>query len=95
MALMEFLLSLLLNFSCGSYGKESACIAGYSGLSPGLGRFTGEGNGYALQYTCLENSMDGGAWWATVHEIAKRQESDMTEWLSLSLLNQSLQNIQF
>ena len=76
---MEFLLSLLLNFSCGSYGKESACVAGDSGLSPGLGRFTAEGSGYALQYTCLENSMDGGPWWAKVHGIAKRQELDMTE----------------
>ena len=69
-ALMEFLLSLLLNFPCGSYGKESGCIAGDSGLSPGLGRFTGEGNGYALQDTCLENSMERGAWWVTVPGIA-------------------------
>ena len=76
---MEFLLSLLLNFPCGSDVKESACIAGDSGLSPGLGRFTGEGNSYPLQCTCLENSIDRGAWCATVHRIAKRQESDMTE----------------
>ena len=39
--------------------------------SPGLGRFPGEENGYPLQYSCLENSMDRGAWWATVHGVAK------------------------
>ena len=41
------------------------------GLIPGLGRSTGEGNGTPLQYSCLENSMDRGAWWATVHEVTK------------------------
>ena len=41
------------------------------GLIPGSGRFPGEGNGYPLQYSCLENPMDRGAWWATVHRIAK------------------------
>ena len=51
--------------------KESACDAGDSGLIPGLGRSSGEGNGYLLQYSCLENPMDRGAWWATVHGIAK------------------------
>ena len=40
---------------------------------PGLGRSPGEGNGNPLQYSCLENSMDKGAWWATVHGIAKSQ----------------------
>ena len=44
---------------------------------PGLGRSPGEGNGYPLQYSCLENFMDRGARWATVHRITK--ESDMTE----------------
>ena len=44
--------------------------------SLGLGRSPGEGNGNPLQYSCLENSVDGGAWWATVHGVA---ESDMTE----------------
>ena len=43
---------------------------------PGLGRSSGEVNGYPLQYSCLENSMDRGAWWATVHGVAK--ESDTT-----------------
>ena len=41
------------------------------GLIPGLGRSSGKGNGYLLQYSCLENSMDGGAWWATVHGVAR------------------------
>ena len=51
----------------GSDGKESACNAGDLGLIPGLGRCPGEGNGYPLQYSCLENPMDRGAWWATVY----------------------------
>ena len=45
--------------------------AGDVGLIPGLGRAPGEGNGNPLQYPCLENPMDGGAWWATVHGVAK------------------------
>ena len=43
------------------------------GLIPGSGRFPGEGNGNLLQYSCLENSMDRGAWWATVHGVTKSQ----------------------
>ena len=43
------------------------------GSIPGLGRSPGEGNGNPLQYSCLENPMEGGAWWATVHGIAKSQ----------------------
>ena len=43
-------------------GKETACQAGDMGLIPGSGRFSGEGNGNSLQYSCLENPMDGGAW---------------------------------
>ena len=50
----------------GSDGKESACNAGDLGLIPGLRISPGEGNGNPLQYSCLENSMDRGAWWATV-----------------------------
>ena len=60
-----------LGFPDGSGGKESACNAGDPGLIPGLGRFPGEGNGYPRQYSCLENSMDRGAWQATVHGVAK------------------------
>ena len=52
-------------------GKEFACNAGDLGLIPGLGRSPGEGNGYPLQYSGLENSMDRGAWQATVHGVAK------------------------
>ena len=83
-------------FICGgSDGKESACNAGDLGLIPGLGRSPGEGDGYllqyffffqcyssilSLQYSCLENSRDRGAWWAT----GSCNESDTTEWLTLS-----------
>ena len=51
--------------------KESTCNVGDLGLIPGSGRFPGEGNGYPLQYSCLENSMDRGAWWVAVHGVAK------------------------
>ena len=55
----------------GSVSKESACNVGDLGLIPRLGRPLREGNGNPLQYSCLENSMDRGAWQATVHRIAK------------------------
>ena len=58
-------------FPGGSDGKEYAWNAGDSGLIPGLGRSPEEENGYPLQYSCLENSMDRGGWWATVHGITK------------------------
>ena len=58
-------------FSGGSFGKESTCNAGDLGLIPELGRAPGEGNGNQLQYSCLENSVDRGAWWATVHGVTK------------------------
>ena len=57
-------------FPGGSDGKEAACNAGDLGSIPGSGSSLGEGNGNPLQYSCLENSMDG-AWWATVHRVAK------------------------
>ena len=50
---------------------ESACNVGDLGLIPGSGSSPGEGNGNPLQYSCLENSMDRGAWWATAHGVAK------------------------
>ncbi|KAB0345403.1 hypothetical protein FD754_022329 [Muntiacus muntjak] len=52
-------------------GKEFACSAGSPGLIPGSGRSPGEENGYPLWYSCLENAMDRGAWWATVHGVTK------------------------
>ena len=55
----------------GSDGKESAYNAGDPASIPGWGRSPGKGNGIPLQYSCLENPIDGGAWWATVHEVAK------------------------
>ena len=58
-------------FPGGSDGKGSACKMGDPGLIPGSGRSPGEGKGNPLQYYCLENSMDGGAWWAIVHGVAK------------------------
>ena len=58
-----------LGFPGGSDGKESAHNGGDLGSIPGLGRSPGEGNGYPLWYSCLENFMDRGAWWATVHEV--------------------------
>ena len=65
-------------FPGGSDGKESACSAGDSGLIPESARSPGEGNGYPLQYPCLENPMGRGAQWATVHGVTKsrRQRSD-------------------
>ena len=59
------------SFPCSSVGKESACSAGDLGSTPGLGRYPGEGNGDPLQYPCLENLMDRGAWWAVVHGVSK------------------------
>ena len=58
-------------FRGGSDSKESACNAGDLGSVPRLGRSPGEGNDYPLQYSCLENSMDRRAWWATVHGVTK------------------------
>ena len=55
----------------GSEGEESDCNARDPGLNPGLGRAPGEGNGYPLQYSCLGNPVHRGAWWATVHGVAK------------------------
>ena len=59
-------------FPGGPDGKASACNAGDLGSISGSGRSPGEGNGNPLQYSCLENSMDEGAWWAAVHRVTKR-----------------------
>ena len=66
-------------FPDGSISEESTCSAGYRrdvGLIPGSGRSSGGGNGNPLQYSCLENAMDTGAWWVTIHGVT---ESDTTE----------------
>ena len=57
----------------GSEANVSAHNAGDLGSIPGSGRSPGEGNSNSLQYSCLENPMDGGAWWATVHGVSKSQ----------------------
>ena len=61
------------SFPGGSEVKASAWNVGDLDLIPELGRSPGEGNGNPLQYSCLENPMDQGAWWATVHGVAKSQ----------------------
>ena len=68
-------------FPGGSEDKASACNTGDPGLIPGLGRSPGKGNGNPLEYSCLENPMDRGAWRATVHGIAKSRTrlSDFTQ----------------
>ena len=62
-----------MGFPFGSDSKEFTCNAEDLGFIPGSGRCPGEGNGYLLQYSCLENSMDRGPWPATVHEISQSQ----------------------
>ena len=74
-----------LGFPHRSVSKESACNAGDAGSIPGLGRSPGEGNGNPLQYSCLENPIDRGAWRATVHGVAKSRT-----WLTTELLLRSL-----
>ena len=67
-------------FPGGSDGKESAYSAGDLGSIPGWGRSPGEGNGTPLQYSCLKNPMDGGAWWAIDHGVTESRTrlSDFT-----------------
>ena len=62
-----------IDFPGGSDSKASVYNEGNPGLIPGSERSPGEGNGNPLQYSCLENSVDGGFWWATVHGVAKSQ----------------------
>ena len=65
----------VLGFPGSSGGKESACNAGDPGSIPGLGRSPGGGHGNPLQYSCLENPMDRGAWRAAVHRVARNSSS--------------------
>ena len=69
----RFLLIIVLGFLGGSGGEESACNTGDPDSIPGSGRSPGEGKGNPLQYSCLENPVDRGAWQATVHEVAVSQ----------------------
>ena len=74
----------LLGFCGCSVGKESAYSAGDLGSTPGSGRSPGEGNGNPLQYSCLENPMDRGAWRATVHGVTRNRHDLATKPPSLS-----------
>ena len=94
-------------FPGGSEVKASACNVGDLGLIPGSGRSPGEGNGNPFQYSCLENPMDGGAWWATVHGVTKsrtqlrdftsslqrtkRRASLVIQWLRICLAIEGIQ----
>ena len=60
-----------LDYPGGAEVKVSACNVGDLGSIPGSGRSPGEGNNNPLQYSCLENPMDGGAWWTTVYGLQK------------------------
>jgi len=73
----KYVFSFILDFPGRSAGKESACNAGDLSSIPGSGKTPGEGKGYPLQYSCLENFMDRGLWQATVHGVAKSRT-----WLS-------------
>ena len=68
---LNTLVGTSLGFPAGSDGKESACNAEDLGSIPGLGRSHGGGHGNPLQFSCLENPMDRGAWWATNHGVAQ------------------------
>ena len=68
-----FLIICFIGLLCSSDSKESACNAGGLGSIPGSGRSSGQGNGNPLQYSCLENPMDRGAWWVTVPGVTESQ----------------------
>ena len=76
-----------LHFPGGSVSKESACNVGDQGSTPGLGRSPGGEHGNSLQCSCLETPMDRGAWWATVHGVAKSwtRLSDQAHYFSLHM----------
>ena len=84
------LINKLEGLPCSSFGKESACNAGDLGLIPELGRSPGGGNSNPLQYLCLENLMDRGAWQAVIHGIAKSWTR-----LSNSTTTNELENVLF
>ena len=76
---------MLINFPGGSDGKASTYNARDLGSIPGSGRAPGEGNGNPLQYSCLENPMDRGAWQATVHGVTKSR-TRLSDFTSLHML---------
>ena len=78
-----------------SVGKESACSAGDPGSIPGSGRYAGEGNGNPLQYSCLENPLDRGAWQATVCGVAKSRTRLSNFTLIGMVLNWTFSNKKF
>ena len=73
------------SFPGGSVVKNLPANTGDAGLIPGLGRCPVEGNGNSVQYSCLENPMDRGAWWARVYRVT--EEMDATEWLNSRYIN--------
>ena len=77
-----------MRFPGGSEVKASACHAEDLSSVPGLGRDPGEGNGNPVQYSCLENPMDRGAWWVTVHGVANSRTrlSDFTSHLHVAVM---------
>ena len=79
-----------LTLACGSNGNKNTCNAGALGSIPGSGKYPEEENGYPLQHSRLENSMDRGAWQTIVHGVT---ESDMTERLFLFSLNNNNQSL--
>ena len=80
--------SIILWFPGGSDNKASACHVADLSSIPRLGRSPGEGNGNPLQYSCLENPMDRGAWWAIVHRVTKSQ-TRLSEFTSLHMYQTS------
>ena len=82
-----FIQNFKMGFPHCSDGRESACNAEDPGLTPGSGRYPGEGNYYPFQHSCLENFMHRGTWQATVHG-----ELNTTEWLTVSLFQNFKRN---
>ena len=76
---VNFVELILIHYLIWKYIPESACNAGYLGSIPRLGRSPGEGKGNPLQYSCLENPIDRGTWWATIHGVARRGHNVVTK----------------
>ena len=79
-----------MGFPGGSEVKASASHAGDQGLILGLGGFPGEGNSNPLQYSCLENPVDGGAWWPTVHGVTKSDTTSNFTFLSYQFITKAI-----